>query len=472
MRDGIVLLGAEVPSGRAVAKKLRTEHYYCKLMASTVSLQEVADQSPAGILLAGEAGEGAAFPSPALLSLGVPVLALGSSARALCASLGTQLEAAPIENQVVPVLYKDSPIFDEVATSERWIGCAETFILPEPYRVIAEGEGIPLAYADEAAKIYFLQFQIERNDPDGMAILLSFARTVCGLTPWWLPENIISQAESQLRHAASGGTAVCAMSGGLDSTVAAMLAKRALGDSVRCVFVDTGLLRAGEADEAERYFREGLQLNFTRMDASERILPALTGLTTTNEKWRVIEEAIADTLQEEAASIPDFKILVKGTNYIDIIGDTRPEYVISAGEVIEPLRELFKSEVRMVGEALSLSPAVLDRQPFPGMGLAARVHGEVTPERLHILRIADSIFTETLREAGQEKRLSRYFCMLDRINGQDTVVLRATQGSEPTMIAGRLPYDLLERTVEHIQKQLPTVVRVLYDMTPGLAEWL
>lgn len=471
MRDLIIVLGAEVPSGRAVAKKLRSEHYCCKLAASGVGVRELEALAPAGIIAAGELSEGAEPLSLDILTLGVPVLALGSSARALLAQMGERREGSALEKSVVPVRFVETPLFENVSACERWVESAEAFSLPEKYRVIADGDGMPLAFWDEAANVFLLQFQIERNDPDGMAMLLSFADTVCGCTPWWTVENIIADAEQALRKAVGDGVVICAMSGGLDSTVAAMLAKRALGDRVRCVFVDTGLLRQGEGEDAERYFRDELLLNFTRVDASANILPGLRGLTTTLDKWRVIEGEITREMLAVAEGTPGAAVYVKGTNYVDIVGRGDVE----AGPfspVVEPLRELFKDEIRMVGQALGLSQKLIGRQPFPGMGLAARIGGEVTAERLSILRRADRLFSDALIESGQDKRLSRYFAMLDVLNGHDTVVLRASQGTEPTMSVARLPHDLLERTIEQILKALPTVHRVLYDMTPGIAEWL
>ncbi len=472
MRDVLLVLGAEVPSGRAVAKKLRAEHYCCMLMASGISASQVAAQSPAGIILAGEEREGAHLPDAQMLSLGIPVLALGSSARALLDTLGPRSEQPPILDAVVPVKYKPSPLFEEVEAGERWIGCAASFSPPEPFKVIADSAGYPLAFADEAANQYLLQFQIERNDPDGMAMLLAFADSVCGCTPWWTSGNIIADAEKSIQSAVRDGEAICALSGGLDSTVAALLAKHALGDRARCVFVDTGLLRQGEAEETEGRFRDELQFNCVRVDASAKIMEALRGLTTVDDKWRVIEQEINRALLAEAERTPGDKVFVKGTNYVDVLGGEIPEDAGPFERVIEPLRELFKDEIRLIGESLALSPAMLQRQPFPGMGMAARIRGEVTPARLGIIRTADALFAAALRESGQDKRLARFFVMLDEINGQDVIVLRATLGAEPNMNAARLPSDLLERCVEQIRKELPSVGRVLYDLTPGAAEWL
>ncbi len=472
MLDVLLVLGAETPSGRAVARKLRSEHYCCRLMTSGADAGQVAGQAPAGILLAGEAAEGALPPDPKILSLGIPVMALGSAARALLSQIGARGENEAARDEVVSVAYHGSPLFQDVVAGERWIGCAEPFALPEPYRVIAEGAGLPLAFASGDDRQFFLQFQIERNDPDGMAMLLSFAKAVCKCTPWWTADNILSESEKAIRAAVRDGEALCALSGGLDSTVAALLAKRALGERARCVFVDTGLLRLGEVEEIEARFASDLQLNCVRVDVSGRVLDALKGLTEPEAKWRVIEREINRALLDEANKRPGATVFDKGTNFIDIIGAKDAPQGPPSDKVVEPLGELFKDEIRMLGQVMQLSPAMLGRQPFPGMGLAARIQGAVDAERLRVLRAADAIFAETLIEAGQEKKLSRYFAMLVQVGGQDMILLRSTHGFEPTMAVARLPYDVLERTVERILKELPTVARVFYDVTPGKAEWL
>jgi len=471
MRELIAVLGAEVPSGRAVAKMLRAERYSCALMASGASAQEVARQSPAGIILAGEAQEGAAPPDAGLLALQIPLLALGSSARALLSRLGARAEGASVERAVLPVTYQESPLFEKVESGERWIARAEPYAVSGAYRTIAEGGGFPLAFASDDSRVFLIQFQIERNDLDGMAMLLAFAGTVCGCEPWWTAENVIADAERMIREAAGEGEAICAMSGGLDSTVAAVLANRALGrDRARCVFVDTGLFRQGEAEEAERYFRQELNLNFSRASAGGHILRALKGLSAAHDKWRVIDAEIARTLGEAAGNMPGASILVKGTHYLDTLYMGQAKSAGQSPAVAEPLRGLFKDEVRMIGEYLSLSPALLGRQPFPGMGLAGRIHGEVDAERLEIVRRADAIFCGALADSGQDKRLSVYCAILQRVCGHDMIILRAAQGVEAKS-AARLPYDLLERIVEQIRRELPSVDRVLYDMTPGALEW-
>lgn len=473
MRDMVVLLGAEVPSGRAVAKKLRAEQYCCALMSSDAEIACIKALEASGIIIAGEESEGAARPDPAVLSLGVPVLAFGSAARALLDSVGRRQETAPVRDTVMPVFYQNTKLFASVDTGERWIGEAAFYELDEPYHVIADGDGVPVAFASEQAQAYLLQFQIERNDPDGTAILINFADAICGCTRRWTGENILRAARDKIIAAVGDGEAVCAMSGGLDSTVAAMLARDAIGSRAHCVFVDTGLLREGEAEATERAFSQELGLDFRRIDMSGRILEVLRGVSGMEGKWRVIDREITGALATTACENGQQRVFIKGTNYVDILANGCADDPRGAGgfQVVEPLGELFKGEIRMLGEMLGLPAELLHRQPFPGMGLAARIRGEVTDKRLKVLRRADAIFTGGMTESGQAKRMSRYFAMYEEAPGGDVIILRALQGAEPSMTVARLPYDLLERTVERILAELPAVTRVMYDMTPGMAEW-
>jgi len=468
----IAVLGAETPNGREIAKKLRLERYAVRLMASDASLAEIKSSDLRGIILAGEGANEAPPPKEEILSLGIPVLALNASARALLRALHAPAKDDGIRDRVMPITLHESPLFEGLEALERWVAKAEPFAAPEGFRVIAESEGFPLAYGKEASGIYLLQFQVERNDPDGMAMLLAFADKVCGCTPWWTIEYIVESAERTIREAAKHGNVICAMSGGLDSAVAAMLARRALGDEISYVFVDTGLLREGEADGVEAYYTQMLSKAFHRVDASRQVLSALAGATEICEKEKLIDREIKRALVAEAGKISGGAVFVKGTHHADVQnrGDRTPIDLFAP--VVEPMHELFKEEVRLVGEHLGLSPDVLSRQPFPGMGLAARIYGEVTESRLLALRRATALFEEELRSAGLIKRLSRHFAMFTSIGDQNAIILRAIQGHEPNMSVARLPYDLLERAAQTVLKELPGVARVLYDATPGPVEWL
>lgn len=471
MQDLVVLLGAEVPSGRAIAKKLRTEQYACKLMDSGTTADCIKKLSPSGIIIAGEMTEGATPPDVGLLAMGIPVLALGSAAQALLTCLGSEQQTPPVVDRVLPVYYKNAKIFDEVQSGERWIANAGYYTVPAPYEVIADSEGLPLAFSNLALNLYLMQFQIERNDPDGATILRSFAADICGCTPWWTTENIANAAQAEIERAVGGDMAVCAMSGGLDSTVAAILAKQAVGDRLHCVQVDTGLMRAGEVEETQRYLLEELSLNFHRIDASQAVLAALDGISDMQQKRLVVEKEIDGVLRGLKPPEGRRFVYVMGTNYVDTLSCEEAAAQNETAQEIAPLRELFKSEIRMLGRYLGIADAVLNRQPFPGAGLAARMRGGVTQERLQVLRGADAIFTDEILQAGLDRRIDRFFTMLDDPEGETVVILRAVQGSEPSMNAARLPYDLLERCARRICAALPAGGRVMFDLTPGMAEW-
>ena len=472
MKDLLVVLGGEVPSGRSVAEKIRAEHYSCVLMPSSTKADVVMQEEPAGIIIAAEMEEGVAALDAALLKTGVPLLALGSCANVLLQYIGKKEEQEPIVQKVAPVTYENVLLFEDLGKGERWIKIADNFALPEAYTPIAHSDEHILAYANQQMHMYFLQFQIERNDLDGMAILISFASNICGCTPWWTVESMIAKSEEKIREAAGDRPVVCAMSGGLDSTVAAVLARRVLGDKVRCLFVDTGLMREGEADAIEQYFKEDLGLRFVKIDASQRIMVALEGVVSPYEKRDIVEREIGRALLENTDQAPGSAVFIKGTHYLDMM-DTSFSKMEVLGEVIMPLGDLFKYEIRLIGEYLQLSAHVINRQPFPGVGLASRIRGLVTKEALAILRKTDAIFEQELKEAGLLKKTKRYFSILDRMeDGGYIVVLRATQGTEMWMHAARLPYDVLERTIAQIQQEIKSVERALYDMTPGIAEWV
>lgn len=462
MRDMILILSSNDKSGRELARKFRTERIYCKVVSEEASMAQIAAETPSGVVLSGETEA-----NKELFSLGVPVLALGAAAKRACLLLGGEPEGDALHKIVMPVSYAATPIFAGVAPGERWIADALAFRMPDGYRAIADASGFPVAYLHEDARVHLLQLQIERNDPDGMRMLRNFAFDICACTPWWSVDNIIASAESELRAiVGEEGHAVCAMSGGLDSTVAALLAMRALGERAHPVFVDSGLFRQDEREWAARYFAEEAHLAVRFVDASSRVLSALTGVQDTEDKRRAVSREIRLTLLEEAEREGFADVLVRGRNYSDPDDDLSESDTGGFRAYADPLRELFKDEIRAVGAALGLTQEMLTRQPFPGAGLAERIVGRVNADRLETLRVADARFRSELSETGLDKRLTRYYACLDRQSGHDSIILRALQGSETSRTASRLPYDLLERVTETILRELPTVTQVLYDLSP------
>ncbi|MEG0766431.1 MAG: GMP synthase (glutamine-hydrolyzing) [Clostridia bacterium] len=479
MRDMILVLDFDGVNSAAVARKLRAERIYCKIIPVDTTLETVREQDPSGLILVGGTGEGITDGAPTfdarLLTMGLPLLALGSAARLLCLAMGGALQGVMLDQSIATVTYADLPIFKGIAPGERWFARAERLQLPEALTSVAEADGCTVAFTGVDQPLFGLQFHIERNDPDGMAMLSNFALTICECTTWWSAEAYVERAVSELKRVVGDGAALCAMSGGIDSSVCALLAHQALGKQAQCIFVDTGLMRKDEGDQIEWFYRGQLGLELTRVNARDRFLRRLTGIKDAAQKREIVQDEFRNVLLEEAAKNPQADVLVQGTNYSDILSsmNLNEQTLRQAAQfrtVIEPVRELFKDEVRRVGELLGLPAAIIHRQSFPGAGLAVRIVGEVNPGKLELLRAADAILREEIAASGQEKRLAQYFAVLGELPDAELgnmIVLRAVHLGESGALAARLPYDLLERVVERIHQEIPGVRRILYDLTPS-----
>lgn len=463
MRDMIVVLGAQARSGRDAARQLRAANYYGRVLPAWVDIETLAAQDASGIVLTEPLAEGERYET--LLSLGLPTLLLGAAAEAALARFAPR--DAVRRNEIATVRFSRCPLFEDIPDGERRVCGASEYELPEGLQTVAESDGKPVALACEEKKTYLFLSRVERNDPDGMQILLNFAK-LCGCEPWWTLEGFIDDTVRHIRDAVGEGRAVCAVSGGLDSTVAALLTRQALGSRAHCVFVDTGLMREGEAERAAAFFRGEMRMEFHCVEIADSLLYTLRGMETMDAKWQIVAKEISRTIQRAAQEIEACAI-VNGADASDMMarekdGAKRPE---GALPLLQPVGELFKDEVRQVGERLGLGPETLNRQPFPSIGLAARISGEVTPGKLKMLRTADAIFADELRAMNMEKRLSAAYAMLDAVGGKCAIVLRALQGHGDGALAARLPSDLIERTASRIREEMPQVRRVLYDFTPG-----
>lgn len=475
MQDLIVLIEADGRAARSMARKLRAEHLYCRILPADCTGEDVLRNEPRGILLSGaDKGEPAAIPYfDSLLATGLPVLAMGDAALALAQHMGCTLGEKAEAPGVFPVRFESAEeLFGTVTGNERYLPACRCIGLSAACHPIAETEGGVLGFRAAGKAVYGLAFLPEANDPDGTQLLMNFCTNLCSCTPWWNRQAFAETARQAIQAACPGDTqALCAISGGIDSGLCAVLGHQAIGDRLHCLLIDTGLLRQGEAEEVLRQYRDEMGLNVEVTDASQQVLAALSGITSARAKTRIIHDLLQEIIRQEAEKLPQVKVLLQGTNYADILD--APQDVHSDGlTVVEPVRELFKDEIRRVGEELLMPAAVIQRQPFPGSGLALRILSDVTREKLDILRQADAIFRQEIDAAGQNKRLWQYYATLadnpDPMGTGYAVILRAVQAIDGQMaVASRLPHDLLERVTAGILSALPQVERVLYDFTPS-----
>ncbi len=504
----IVVLDFGGQYAQLIARRVREARVYSELIPYDTPVEEILARKPKGIILSGGPssvyGQGAPRVDRELFGLDVPTLGICYGMQLMALEMGGKVGAVQIREygrsdlsvKEHGVLFAGTPDEQRAWTSH---GDA-VFAVPEGFTVTAETPDVPIIAFEEPKEGYFgVQFHPEvRHTEYGMEILKNFLFEVCGCTPDWTPVNIITDAVEKIRAQVGNAKAICGLSGGVDSSTAAMLVHRAIGDNLTCVFVDHGLLRQNEAEQVVEAFGKNSDVPLIHVEAQGRFLDKLAGVVDPEAKRKIIGEEFIRTFEEEAGRIEDAKFLVQGTLYSDVIeSGTRDAARIKSHhnvgglpevmdlDLVEPLRNLFKDEVRVVAAELGMPERMVWRQPFPGPGLAIRIIGDVTAERLEILRKADFVLQDEIRNAGLYRELWQSFAVLPAIHSVGVmgdartyaypVVIRAVT-SDDAMTAdwARLPYELLERVSNRIINEVPGVNRVALDITskpPGTIEW-
>ncbi|MBQ9299309.1 MAG: hypothetical protein IJ214_02245 [Clostridia bacterium] len=482
MRDMVLILNFDNAGSRAVARALRAEMVYCKVVPPDIAREQVESQQPMGLILAG--GISGSIPSgidERLLSGEWPVLALGDTAAMLCQGIGGSVLETALDSGIGAVSFIPGPLTEEMDSCERMLRGVRRLRLPESFQVLAQSQDEVVGFAHASLPLYGIQFSLEPNDTDGMRLLLNFALRVCGCTRWWNFDIYIDRTVSELQRLVGDGQAICTVTGGLNSGVAAVLAHRALGSRLQCVFIDTGLMRENEGQQVHDYYRDRLGLNVYHVPAGNRFLKALEGVSDPAEKRRVIHETLQTVLDETMAQLGNFTAILRSTTANDLMQGADAAHrpgLRGSGLTVEPLRELYKDEIRGVAERLEMPDELLHRTSFPGSGLARRILGAVPPARLETLRAAGNIFNGEVRDAGLDKRMRQHFVVLAPMPGEHNravVILRALQSGDDAAFAARMPYDLLERVTQRILAERAEVCRVVYDLSPSTrsngAEW-
>ncbi len=511
-REAIVILDFGSQYSMLIARRIRECHVYCEVLPHDTPWEKIEPLNPRGFILSGGPAsvysEGAPLPPTYVYEKHLPVLGICYGMQAIAHQLGGQV--SPGENHeyghaVLHLDATDSPLFSGLPPSGPvWMSHGDVVSeLPPGFRALAYTENSPLAVIGNNDNVYGLQFHPEvTHTPQGRQIIENFAYKVCGCSGNWTPARFIDESVDRIREQVKDGKVVCALSGGVDSAVTAMLIHRAIGDNLTCIFINNGLLRREEPERVLNTFHNNLNVRVIFVDATDRFLGGLSGVVDPEQKRRIIGEEFIHVFEEEAVKLGAVDFLAQGTVYPDVIeSSSSPEHKASARikshhnvgglpalmklNLVEPLRYLFKDEVREVGLGLGLPEEMVWRQPFPGPGLSIRVIGEVTKERLEILRSADWIVMNEVKNANLYGQLWQSFAVLTDVRSVGVmgdfrtygylIAVRAVNSTDAmTADWARLPYELLDRISHRIVNEVPHVNRVVYDITskpPSTIEW-
>jgi GMP synthase (glutamine-hydrolysing) len=508
--DTVLVVDFGAQYAQLIARRVREAHVYSEIVPHTITADEIKARKPAGVIFSGGPAsvhqDGAPRIDPAVYELGTPVLGICYGAQLVALQLGGEVAKTGRGEYGRTTLNvtAESLLFGHDQPDEQpvWMSHFDTIVAAPPgFSITARTADTPAAVLESTERrIYGMQFHPEvAHTPHGQAMLKHFLYDVCEARPTWTMSSVIETQVEAIRKQVGSERVICGLSGGVDSAVAAALVHKAIGPQLTCVYVDTGLMREGESEQVVETFQRNLKIELQHVRAADRFFERLAGIEEPEQKRKAIGERFIREFEVAARGLEDARYLVQGTLYPDVIESGTPEAAKIKShhnvgglpddlnfELVEPLRLLFKDEVRRVGEELGLPEEIVWRQPFPGPGLGVRIIGEVTEERAALLRKADAIVREEIKKAGLERDIWQVFAVLladvrsvgvmgdERTYGHPVVIRAVTSDDAMTADWARLPYELLEKLSSRIINEVPGINRVAYDITskpPGTIEW-